>query len=106
MDSAPSEVVAQTPAAADATTDDPKASLYAGGDGLSVAAAVVVLSKSDVAGVRSEYTWIAEYYPGYKVVSQALTAGNDSGKRYDRISITTRDGQNLVLWFDISAMYK
>ena len=81
------------------------ASLYGGGDGLSKKTAVIVKSGSDYIGVRSEYEWIANRYPGSKPISQALTAW-DHGKRYDRMIVQTSTGQQVVLWFDISAMYR
>lgn len=84
---------------------DLDASLYGGGNGLSKKTAVIVKSGSDYVGVRSEYEWIANRYPGSKPTSQALTAW-DHGKRYDRMIVQTSTGQQVVLWFDISAMYR
>jgi hypothetical protein len=82
------------------------APLYGGRDGLSSKTAVVIESRSEEAGIRSEYSWIAERYPGYQRVSQALTAWDKSHKRYDIITIKTTQGENVVLWFDISAMFQ
>ncbi len=88
---------------ADASQPSP----YGGGDGLSAKTAVVIRATGEVAGIRSEYAWIADYYPGSKRVSQALTAGDDDQhKRYDIITIQTSAGTKVVLWFDISAMFQ
>ena len=38
-------------------------------------------------------------------VEQALTAW-ENGKRYDILTIKTKSGESLELWFDITAMYK
>jgi hypothetical protein len=56
-------------------------------------------------GVSSEYAWISDVYPGARVVEQALTAW-ENGKRYDILTIKTKSGESLELWFDITAMYK
>jgi hypothetical protein len=79
---------------------------YGGGDGLSKKKAVIVKSASAYSGIESEYAWIASRYPGAKRLSQALTASDGDGKRYDIITVRTSDGIKLVLWFDISAMYQ
>jgi hypothetical protein len=75
-------------------------------DGLSQATAVIIQLKTEVAGIRSEYAWITEHYPGSKKLSQALTAWDDQHKRYDIITIETSDNRKVVLWFDITAMYE
>ncbi|SRR5579871_583748 len=80
--------------------------LYAGGDGLSKKTAVVLTSKGEVAGIRSEYAWISAHYPGSKPLTQALTPWDNDGRRFDRITVRTTSGKSLVLWFDISALYK
>jgi hypothetical protein len=79
--------------------------LYGGGDGLSSDTAVIIKSRSEVAGIRSEYSWITQHYPGAKRLSQALTAWDKAHKRYDVITIKTPDGHDVVVWFNISAMY-
>lgn len=84
----------------------PDTSLYDGGDGLSAKTAVVIRSGSEVAGVRSEYSWISAHYRGAQRVSQALTAWDKDHRRYDIITIKTSDDREVVIWFDISAMYK
>jgi len=78
---------------------------YSGDNGLSKANAIVLLLRSDVGGVASEYTWVAHVYPRSKVVQQALTTW-DHGKRYDVLTVETSDKKKVELWFDITSMYK
>jgi hypothetical protein len=80
------------------------ASKYAGGDGLTREHAVVILTTSEMAGVRSEYTWMREHYPGAKRTMQAVTVPQD-GKRFDVLTIETVDGRSFDLWFDITAFW-
>jgi hypothetical protein len=81
------------------------AARYGGGNGRSQESAVVIKAASEAVGVGSEYAWIADAYPGAKVIDQALTAW-ENGKRYDILTVKTSGGERLTLWFDISAMYK
>ena|ERR1700676_1546687 len=78
---------------------------YSGGNGLSKRQAIVLLTPSEAAGVASEYVWVAHTYPGSKVLQQALTTWQHS-KRYDVLTIETADKAEVVLWFDITSMYK
>ena len=80
--------------------------LYGGGDGLSKETAVLPKFDSPFKGVPSEYAWIRHHYPGSKPLTQALTARDEAGKRYDIITIQTKDGAEVKLWFDLSSMYK
>lgn len=75
---------------------------YAGGRGTSTEDAVIIVATDHMAGIRAEYTWLAQQYPGYRRVSQALLRGN--GKFYDRIEIETKDGQKKAVYFDITAL--
>ena len=76
----------------------------AGSDGSSMANAVVVQTElKGGAGVRSEYAWLAQRYPGYKRKLQALM--HKDGKAYDRLDITTADGRELSVYFDLTAFF-
>jgi hypothetical protein len=98
---------AETQAApSDPPSDAAAPSQHGGADGLSASTAVVISARDDVPGIRSEYGWIAEHYPGSKRVRQALTAWSDEHKRYDVITIRTNSGKKVMLWFDISAMFE
>jgi hypothetical protein len=78
---------------------------YSGGNGLSKQQAIVLLAPSEVAGVASEYAWVAHTYPGSKVLRQSLTT-LQHGKQYDVLTVETADKANVVVWFDITSMYK
>ncbi len=56
-----------------------------------------------VKSVDAEYQWLRAKHPGHKVKRQALLA--NGGKHYDRISITTKDGKELEVYFDISSFF-
>jgi hypothetical protein len=77
-----------------------------GSDGLSEKSAVVIQSSGEVTGIRSEYKWISDHYPGSERIGQALTTWRSNGKRYDKITIRTNEGRIVVLWFEISSMFK
>jgi hypothetical protein len=83
-----------------------ESSLYGGGNGLSKKTAVIVKARDPYAGVRSESAWIASRYPRCKPVSRELTARDDHGRNFDVITVKTLAGAEIVLWFDVSAMYK
>jgi hypothetical protein len=79
------------------------ASKYSGGKGTSFDDAVIINEKSEGAGVDAEYAWLKAKYPGYKLGSQALATHN--GKHYDIMSITTVDGEDKKIYFDISNFF-
>lgn len=82
----------------------PPGIVYAGGDGSSMANAVIIQTElRGGAGVRSEYVWLSQRYPGYKRKLQALM--HKDGKSYDRLDITTADGRELSVYFDITAIF-
>jgi hypothetical protein len=77
---------------------------FAGGDGGSCANAVEIQGVSDEkTGVQAERAWLAQHYPGHTVNAQALT--DSSGKKTDRIEITTADGAKREIYFDISEFF-
>jgi len=77
---------------------------FAGGHGASCEDAVIVKgAKNETEGVKAEYEWIAREYPGYQRGSQSL--GDCSGTGADVIEITTREGQKLRVYFDISDFF-
>ena len=82
----------------------PPGIVYAGSDGSSLANAVVIQTElKGGAGVRSEYAWLSQRYPGYQRKLQALL--HKDGKSYDRLDITTADGRELSVYFDITAFF-
>jgi len=77
---------------------------YGGGDGLSPATAVVVQGVGDErAGIRAEYAWIAQHFPGSKPKAQHLSSFG--GKPQDAIVIVTVAGNETTVYFDISAFF-
>lgn len=82
----------------------PPGIVYAGSDGSSLANAVVIQTElKGSAGVRSEYAWLSQRYPGYKRRLQALLHKGD--RSYDRLDITTADGRELSVYFDITSFF-
>ena len=69
-----------------------------GRDGTSFQNAVVVGS------VRAEYLYIDRNYPGSNILSQVVTDNN--GNPYDVVTITTEDGTEKDIYFDISRFYR
>jgi len=72
-------------------------------DGSSFAKAVLIKEKNERAGVDAEYAWIRSNYPGYQLRLQALSYENK--KPYDIIHITTVNGEEKSIYFDISNFY-
>ena len=66
--------------------------------------AIVVPTVDDSEGVRSEYAWLALRYPGGRRTSQAVIPR--AGREYDMLAVTTADGQELQIYFDITAFYR
>jgi hypothetical protein len=83
--------------------DSPKVR-FSGGDGLTLDSAVVIIgAPSEAVGARAEYSYLAAHFPGSKVNRQALLSQN--GKSYDRLDITTADGTEKTIFFDISGFF-
>ncbi|MCX6246625.1 MAG: hypothetical protein NTW10_02725 [Bacteroidetes bacterium] len=88
---------------ATSTKSPSKKSEYSLRDGTSYEKAIIIFEKSESVGVHAEYEWLNNHYPGYKAGKQALT--NYKKKPYDVISITTTEGKELDIFFDISNFY-
>jgi len=77
---------------------------FEGGDGSSKEKAVVVKgAPTGLLGIRAEYDWLKQNYPGYKRKSQALLPG---AKSYDVLEIEMPDGKELSIYFDVSDIWK
>jgi len=72
-------------------------------DGLSLETAIVINEKHETTGVRAEYKWLNDHYPGYISERQALE-WNDKIP-YDVISIKLPDEKKLDVYFNISKFY-
>lgn len=79
-------------------------SQFQGGAGLAMDTAVVVGTTAHGSGVASEFAWIRQHYPDAKPIGQVLTAPVN-GRRYEVIVIRTREEAQLVLWFDVTALF-
>jgi len=71
--------------------------------GVSCNSAVVIDAANEHEGITKEKAWIAENYPGAKMVSQELIRCND--KAADQIDIETANGQKRSVYFDISKWF-
>jgi hypothetical protein len=74
---------------------------FSGGGGLSIHDAVIITNATENTGIRAEYVWLHEHYPGYRLRVQRLL--NEEEKAYDQMDIATADGKPLSVFFDISA---
>ncbi len=72
-------------------------------DGSSPEKAIVIRAKSEGDGVGQEYSWLKKHYPGYTRKGQGLAPMN--GKTYDVLTITTADGVEKTIYFDISNFF-
>ncbi len=71
--------------------------------GLSYQGAVVIQKKTETLGVKAEYRWLEDNYPGYKMIQQSLNFHNK--KPYDILKIKTANGKTKEIYFDISNFY-
>jgi len=75
----------------------------ASGDGSSFEKAIYITENHETPGIHAEYAWIKEKYPNYKLKGQSLSTYKN--KPYDIIHITTADGKDMDIYFDISNFY-
>lgn len=88
----------------DSIPDGEKAqATFAGGDGSSIQRAVIFDSATEKTGIRAEYIWLHEHYPGYRPRSQRLR--NENGRLYDEMRIITSDGKSQTEFFDITLFF-
>jgi hypothetical protein len=72
-------------------------------DGSSFEKAVYITEAQETPGIHAEYAWIRNKYPGSKTRGQSLNIHEK--KPYDIIHITTADGKDIDVYFDISKFY-
>jgi hypothetical protein len=72
-------------------------------DGSSFEKAIYITESHETPGIHAEYAWIREKYPNYKLKGQSLSTYKN--KPYDIIHITTADGKDMDIYFDISNFY-
>jgi hypothetical protein len=82
-------------------------SIYSGGDGSSIEAAVVITTTHTAEGIQAEYDYISNIYGqngrDWKPLKQALLHHAD--KPYDALSIVLSSGDQKTLYFDIHQFF-
>ena|ERR1700683_1812352 len=76
---------------------------FSGGDGSSIAAAVVIHATHDIDATRAEYTWFRTNHPGGRITNQALISAG--GHMYDSLDVTAADGTSHKYYFDITESF-
>ena len=61
-------------------------------DGSSYEKAIIIKDTTESKGIKAEYAWLSEHYPGYKMKKQALSYNN--GKPYDILYIKYKGKKN------------
>lgn len=74
---------------------------YKGGDGSSFEQAVIIVgANNSMDGVSAEGAWLKKKYRNHEKIKQGLV--KHEGKHYDLITIKTKQGKEVVVYFDIS----
>ena len=97
---------ASAPAAATASAATAAAGpvTFAGGDGGSVAEAILVEgAPSDPAGIAAEYQWLHDHVPGFRLERQALF--HAGGRQYDQLDGAMPNGERRSVFFDITEFF-
>lgn len=72
-------------------------------DGSSYEKAIIIKAKDEMSGVSKVYSKLKEMYPGFKLISQG--SGSKNGKHYDTMKIMTSNGEEKLVYFDITSFY-
>ena len=72
-------------------------------DGTSYSKAIIIEKRTEVRGVEAEYEWLNLHYKGYKPQVHFLSMYEEVP--YDEIKIKTSEGQDVLVYFDISNFY-
>jgi hypothetical protein len=64
---------------------------------------IVLRVKTESAGIKEEYRWLAQSYPGYSLVRK--TRASQGGKHYDLITFRTKNGEEKLAYFDITSFF-
>jgi len=77
---------------------------YSGGDGSSMAKAVIIAGAADTfAGIQAENDWIKINHPGWRKKRQSLM--HSDGKAYDYNEYTTHTRETKTIYFDITDFF-
>jgi len=71
-------------------------------DGSSYEKAIIIQDSTESAGIKAEYKWLNEHYPGYKMKKQSLSFYK--GKAYDILQFKYK-GKKKKIYFDISNFF-
>jgi uncharacterized protein YceK len=71
--------------------------------GTSYENAIIIKVTTESAGVREEYKWLAESYPGYAMIRKTQTS--KANKHYDIITFKTKNGEEKIAYFDITSFF-
>ena len=66
--------------------------------GTSYSNPVVIQVRTEAAGLEEEYKWLANIYPGYKMIRR--THSTRGARQFDIVRIKTRQGQVKDVYFD------
>ena len=72
-------------------------------DGSSFEKAIIIDEKNERAGIDAENTQLLALFPGSKRVSQRFEIYKD--KQHEIINISTADGREVAVYFDISSYF-
>jgi hypothetical protein len=89
-----------------AAADEPQPDVgysFGGGDGSTVSDAIVVHAKTEGVGIRAEYAWVRDHWPGAHRNKQALVM--NGGRSYDALTTTDASGQVHTLYFEITEFF-
>ncbi|MER3499236.1 MAG: hypothetical protein C4308_11695 [Chitinophagaceae bacterium] len=72
-------------------------------DGSSFETAIIIEEKTEGPGVKAEYTWLRENYPGYTLIRQSLS--HKDGRHYDVMEIETKNHERNTIYFNITNFF-
>jgi hypothetical protein len=72
-------------------------------DGSSFDRAVIIKSSNEGDGIRQEYQWLRDKYPGCRMESQSLVF--HEGRPYDVLRFKDAEGAGHEAYFDISSFF-
>ena len=74
---------------------------FSGGDGSTLASAVIITAPNELAGINAEVNWIKINRPGWKKRKQEILAQNN--RTYHHVEYRTSDNQTKSVYFDVTA---
>ncbi|MEW6470067.1 MAG: hypothetical protein AB1458_14160 [Bacteroidota bacterium] len=71
-------------------------------DGSSYEKAIIIQDTTSMEGIKAEYKWLSEHYPGYKMKKQQLS--QYQGRFYDIMHFKHK-GKKKKIYFDITNFF-